>query len=376
LELGSSGDNEKCKTDNREPTIERRRPVGRFSIVGSPFYIGGCRLSVLHWLYSLAGSGEDSGVSREAIMTNESMEVYLRGRLKVELLKLDRMRAVATFPPDLQGPPEAGHGGGAAALLFEMVRMVAGERGGETVLPRPLRIEVVLHREIPLDTPLRAEVTSEGGVWHSRILREDRPIVEADVSPAAVASPPTDLRRAWEAPRGDTFTVPGYELCLGCGFRNPRGAQVRFECDDTFVWKRLEPQAHFRCEDGSLFPGYHIIVGDELGWWMGALRQGECGLSSRLVVTLGSTLKHGKPLLALGSRASVRTSDPKGRIWRTEAMIVTADWQPVAAAEVEFAGSRAFSKVMLPRFVASTEADAAALRQTFPRYRNLWAPGA
>ena len=303
-------------------------------------------------------------------MTHESMEDYLRGRLKVELLKLDRMRAVAMFPPDLQGPPEAGHGGGAAALLFEMVRMVAGERGGEAVLPRPVRIEVVLHREIPLDTPLRAEVTSGGGIWHSRILREDRPILEAEVFPSAAppAPPQTDLRWAWEGPRGDTFTVPGYELCLGCGFRNPRGAQVRFECDDHFVWKRLTPQAHFRCEDGSLFPGYHIIVGDELGWWMGALRQGECGLSSRLVVTLGNTLKHGKPLLALGPRASVRTSDPKGRIWQTQALILTADWQPAAAAEVEFAGSRAFSKVMLPRFIVGR--DAGSLGRAFPRYKD------
>ncbi|MBP1779523.1 MAG: hypothetical protein H6Q86_5534 [candidate division NC10 bacterium] len=309
-------------------------------------------------------------------MAPESMEDYLRRRLKVELLKLDRMRAVATFPPDLQGPPEAGHGGGASALLLEMVRMVAGERGGEAVLPRPLRIEIVLHREIPLDTPLRAEVTSDGGIWHSRILREDRPILEADVSPAtAPAAPSADLRRAWEAPRGETFTVPGYELCLGCGFRNPRGAQVRFECDDQFVWKRLTPQAHFRCEDGSLFPGYHIIVGDELGWWMGALRQGECGLSSRLVVTLGETVRHGTPLLALGPRASIRTADPKGRIWQTQALIVGLDWQPVAAAEVEFAGSRAFSKVMLPRFIAGTDADAASLRRTFPRYQNLWARG-
>lgn len=310
-------------------------------------------------------------------MTHESMEDYLRGRLKVELLKLDRMRAVATFPRDLQGPPEAGHGGGAAALLFEMVRMVAGERGGETVLPRPLRIEVVLHREIPLDTPLRAEVASEGGVWRSRILRDDRPIVAANVLPATtpLPAPSADLRRAWEAARGDSFTVPGYELCLGCGFRNPRGAQVRFECDEVFVWKRLAPQSHFRCEDGSLFPGYHIIVGDELGWWMGALRQGECGLSSRLAVTLGETIAHGTPLLALGPRASVRTSDPKGRIWQTTALIVTTDWQPVAAAEVEFAGSRAFSKVMLPRFVAGTDAEAAALRKTFPRHQNLWTRG-
>jgi len=308
-------------------------------------------------------------------MVLELMENYLRSRLKVELLKLDRLRAVVTFPPDLQGPPGTGHGGGAAALLFEMVRMAAGERGGTAVLARPLRIQVVLHREIPLDTPLRAEVTSEGGVWHSRLLREDRPIVEADVSPAAAPAPSTDLRRAWEAPRGDTFTLPGYELCLGCGFRNPRGAQVRFECDERFVWKHLTPQAHFRCQDGSLFSGYHIIVGDELGWWLGALRQGECGLSSRLAVTLGATIEHGTPLLALGPRATVRTSDPKGRIWQTEALIVTQDWQPVAAAEVEFAGSRAFSKVMLPRFVAASNAEAAALRKTFPRYKDLWAGG-
>jgi hypothetical protein len=304
-------------------------------------------------------------------MTHEPMEDYLRGRLKVELLKLDRMRAVATFPPDLQGPPEAGHGGGAAALLFEMVRMVAGERGGEATLPRPVQIAVTLHREIPLDTPLRAEVTSGGGIWHSRILREDRPIVEAEVRPSAdpLAGPPVELRRAWDAPRVDTFTVPGYEFCLGCGFRNTRGAQIRFECDDHFVWKRLTPQAHFRCEDGSLFPGYHIIVGDELGWWMGALRQGECGLSSKLAVTLGKTVRHGTPLLALGPRASVRTSDPKGRIWQTQALIVTADWKPVAAAEVEFAGSRAFSKIMLPRFV--TGRNAGSLGRAFPRYKDF-----
>ena len=303
-------------------------------------------------------------------MAHEPMEAYLRSRLKVELLKLDRLRAVATFPPDLQGPPEAGHGGGAAALLFEMVRMVAGERGGEAVLPRPVRIEVVLHREIPLDTPLRAEVTSGGGIWHSRILRGERPIVEAEVRTAEgpLSAPPPELRRAWDGVREEAFTVPGYEFCLGCGFRNPRGAQIRFECDERFVWKRLTPQTHFRCEDGSLFPGFHIIVGDELGWWMGALRQGECGLSRRLVMTLGDTIPFGTPLLALGPRASVRTSDPKGRIWQTLAMILTPDWQPVASVEVEFAGSKAFSKIMLPKFIKGE--DLASLQRAFPRYKD------
>jgi hypothetical protein len=305
-------------------------------------------------------------------MTHESMEAYLRSRLKVELLKLDRLRATAVFPPDLQGPPEAGHGGGAAALLFEMVRMVVGERGGEAVLPRPVRIEVVLHREIPLDTPLHAEVAPGDGVWYSRILRYGRPIVEARVHPATtpLVAPSADLRRLWDGAREEVFTVPGYEFCLGCGFRNPRGAQVRFECDDQFVWKWLEPQPHFRCEDGSLFPGYHIVVGDELGWWMGALRLGECGLSSKLAVTLGEAVPHGTRLLALGSRAAVQTSDPKERYWRTDALIVTPDWQPVAGAEVEFAGSRAFSKVMLPGFLAGP--DLASLRRAFPRYQDRW----
>jgi hypothetical protein len=301
-------------------------------------------------------------------MPHQSMEDYLRRCLKVELLKLDRMQAVATFPPDLQGPPEAGHGGGAAALLLEMVRMVAGERGRLTVLPRPLCIEVLLHHQIPLNVPLRAEVTRGDGVWHSRILQAERPLVEAEVrcSPPPLAPQSAALRDMWDTARGGAFTVPGYEFCLGCGFRNPRGAQVRFDYDDEFLWKTLTPQKHFRCEDGSLFLGYHIIVADELGWWMGALRQGECGLSRRLVVTLADPVPHGTSLLALGLRSAVKTSDPKGRIWQTQALILTPDWRPVAAAEVEFAGSRAFSKVMLPRFVSGTDPES--LRRAFPRY--------
>jgi hypothetical protein len=57
-----------------------------------------------------------------------------------------------------------------------------------------------------------------------------------------------------------------------------------------------------------------------------------------------------------------------------EALIVTADWKPVAAAEVEFAGSRAFTKVMLPLFVVGR--DSGSLQRAFPRYRTLWPEGA
>jgi hypothetical protein len=301
-------------------------------------------------------------------MAETTMEDYLRGRLKVELLKLDRLRAVALFPPDLQGPPEAGHGGGTTGLLFEMVRMVVGERGSQTLLPRPLRIEVSLHRELPLATPLRAEVEPAEDGWVSRLRRDDTLIAEARVRPGIgpLCAPTDAVRARWQAGVEAEALVPGYEWCLGCGFRNPRGAQVRFEYNADFMWKRLRPQPHFRNGDGSLAAGYACIVGDELGWWLGALRQGECGLSSRIAVTLGAPVAYDTPLLALGDRAAVAGLDVKGRIWRTQAFLLTPDWEPVAVADVQFAGSRAFTKLMLPRFVIGEDDDS--LRRAFPRY--------
>ena len=294
------------------------------------------------------------------------MEEYFRDRVRIEAREAEGMRATVTFTPDLQGPPEAGHGGGVTGMLFEMIRLFRGERGGDVRVPRPVKIEAVLHREAPLEVPLQATVVPMEGGWVSRILRGDRPIAEAEVRPMAgpLAPPAPEVRREWERSREEAYAVPGYEFCLACGLRNPRGVQVRFDYNDRLVWKRLVPQPHFRCADGSLFPGYLCIVGDEIGWWLGALRQGECGLSNRVTVCLGPPVAHGVPLLILGVRSAVTTSDPKGRVWQTRATIVTLDWQPVATAEVQFAGSRAFTKVMLPGFVPG--GDRAAVERAFP----------
>lgn len=296
------------------------------------------------------------------------MEAYFRERLHVESKGPDALRGSLTFPPDLQGPPETGHGGGVAAMLFEMVRVLEGEQGGSVRVPRPVRVEATLHRELPLNTPLVAEVVRAGAAWRSRILRGDRPVAEAEVRPMAPPLPPlpSEVRREWEAVRGDAHEVPGYAYCLGCGPHNPRGAQVRFDYNERLVWKRLVPQDHFRCFDGSLFPGYLCIVCDELGWWLGVLRQGECGLSNQVAISLGDPVAHGVPLLAVGLRSAVATSDRKGRIWQTRVAIVTAEWEPVASAEVQFVGSPAFTKVMLPRFLSGN--DAAAVQRAFPRY--------
>jgi hypothetical protein len=144
---------------------------------------------------------------------------------------------------------------------------------------------------------------------------------------------------------------------------------VRFKYNEGVVWQRLVPQPHFRCGDGSLFPGYLCIVGDEIGWWLGALRQGECGLSNRVTVTLGAPVAHDVPLLILGARAAVTSTDPKGRVWQTRATIMTPDWEPVASAEVQFAGSRAFTKVMLPGFLPG--GDRAAVERVFPTAKAM-----
>lgn len=307
-------------------------------------------------------------------MQVESMEEYLRSRLKVELLKLDRLRAVATIPPDLQGPPAAGHGGGTTALLLEMARMVAGERGGEAVLPRPLVIDVSLHHEMPLDTPVRAEVEPAATGWSCRLTRADRLIAEATVSPGAGAlePPPSEVRQRWADRQGPGLVVPRYEWCLGCGLRNPRGAQTRFVYDQDFMWQELAPQDHFRCADGALAYAFACIVTDELGWWMGALRQGECGLSSRVRLTLGGAVRHAGRLLALGDRRAVSPVGAKGRVWATRAMLLTEDWRPVAAADVQFSGSRAFTRDMLPLFVS--EEGGESLRRAFPRYADQIGP--
>lgn len=297
------------------------------------------------------------------------LDAYLRERIAVSDRAADRLQATVRFTPELQGPPDSGHGGGITALLFELVRILVGERPGELRIPRPVRIEVTLHRPMPLETAISAEVAAAEGGWRARLAEGERVIVEAEIRPVPDPLPgpgPAD-RRAWEASRGEPHPVPAYEYCLGCGLKNPRGAQVRFDYDQSWMWKRLLPQPGFRAADGTLVPGYHTIVADELGWWLGAIRQGECGLSSRFSVTLGAPTPHAMPLIALGSRSALTSIDPKGRIWRVPVTILTEEWQPVAAAEVQFAGSRVFTKLMLPGFLWTDDREA--VRRAFPRYQ-------
>jgi hypothetical protein len=297
----------------------------------------------------------------------EPMEFYFRERVGVDRADPPGLAATVSFPADLQGPPDTGHGGAVTAMLLELVRLYLDARGDADVLEAPVSMEVCLHRALPLDTAVQGEAAPGEGGWRSRLSWRDRPFAEATVRPAEeVPAPPEGVRAAWAgAPSGGEL-VPAYAFCLGCGVQNPRGAQVRFQYDDAWMWRSLAPQPHFRCQNGRLFPGYLAIVCDELGWWLGALRQGECGVSNRLSLTLAPAA-HGVPLLALGPRRLVASVDPKGRMWRAETFILGADGQPIAAASVQFVGGPAFTRLMLPGFLSQD--DRAAVERAFPRAR-------
>ncbi len=297
----------------------------------------------------------------------QSFEAYLQSRLKAERVDGSGLQARFSFPPDLQGPPDTGHGGGVTGMLLEMVRAFLAAEGDAGLLDGPLSLRVSLHRPLPLDAEAAGEVrpAAAGPGWHSRILLQGRPVAEADIAPAARGPElPDGLAAGLDAGRRRGQPVPAYAWCLGCGLQNPRGAQVRFEYDEAWMWKAVRPQPHF-WSGGRLSPGYLAIVCDELGWWLGALRQGECGVSNRLALRLGPAAPAAS-LLVLGRRAQVRSEDPRGRVWRTEAFALAPDGQPVAAAAVQFVGGPAFTRLMLPRFLQPD--DGRALHRAFPRY--------
>jgi hypothetical protein len=251
-------------------------------------------------------------------------------------------------------------------MLLEMVRAVLAAEGDAGLLDGPLWLDVSLHRPLPLDTEAAGEVRpADAGGWHSRIHLQGRPVAEAHIAPAGRGPElPDGLEAGREAAIRPGQPVPAYAWCLGCGLQNPRGAQVRFEYDEAWMWKALRPQPHFQ-SGGRLSPGYLAIVCDELGWWLGALRQGECGVSNRLTLTLGRAVQ-AESLLALGPRAGVIGGDPRGRIWQTQAFALAPDGQPVAAAAVQFVGGPAFTRLMLAQFLRTDDPDA--LRRAFPRY--------
>jgi hypothetical protein len=291
--------------------------------------------------------------------------------------------ARVVVPSALQGPPRIGHGGAVASILLEL----AGRPGGRTDVaapPHARRLDVALARRTPLDAPLRAAAArAEDGAGAARIEAPDGALLaeatlrdlSAPDAGAALEPPRADDLRRWEASTALASEVPETAMCLVCGRRNPRGLRARLDYDDAFVWKRLDPPDHFYDAAGRLGDGLGLIALDEIGWWLGALAARECGVSTRLAVTLaGEPAARGAPLLLIGSRADTAAGEARARRLRSRAWLLAgppgppgapvASWRAVATAEVTFAASRAFTRSMVGGLF--DPGDREAVRRIFP----------
>ncbi len=267
-----------------------------------------------------------------------------------------------TFPRDLRGFPDTTHGGAVAALFYR------------TTTPRaPVHLRMSLLRGVPTETPLRLTTGSVGTEARLALAQDDRPVAEATLSRAAVpAVDPTPVFATWRAGRVAQGELPGTNTCLACGGLNPLGLQVRFAFDDRFLWREYSPRETYRAADGSLHPALATIMLDELGWWLGALAQQECGVTTEVAISVYERLPFA-PLLVIGDRAAARADDddPRGRYSRVGGLLLTPAGDLLAAADVRFAGSRAYTKRLLQPFLEATDSES--LFRLFPSARTLTA---
>lgn len=264
-----------------------------------------------------------------------------------------------TFARDFQGFPGTVHGGAVAALFYRA-----------TTPHPPVRLRMELVRGVPAETPLRLTTGSAGAVARLALAQDDRPLAGAELARGELAPvDPQPLLAAWDTRDRAAAELPGTATCLACGSANPLGLGIRFLADDRLLWREYGPRESYRAADGSLHPALATILLDELGWWLGALAQRECGVTTEVSISVFRPLPF-VPLLVLGDRAGVRPDDdPRGRYVRAQGLLLTTDGTLLAACEVRFAGSAAYTRRLLQPFLETTDPEV--LFRLFPNARTF-----
>ena len=177
-----------------------------------------------------------------------------------------------TFARDFQGFPGTVHGGAVAALFYRVTT------------PRPpAQIKMDLLRGVPTETPLRLTTGSAGAVARLGLAHGERRLAEAEL--ARIEPPPVDpapLLADWRARVGEEAVLPRTATCLACGSANPLGLALTLRMTARFLWCEVAPPDHYRTDHGLLHPALATVGLDELGWWLGALAQGECGVTTEV----------------------------------------------------------------------------------------------
>ena len=264
-----------------------------------------------------------------------------------------------SFPPLLQGFPDAAHGGGLLAAFGRVARACVPDR-------KLRRLAAVIHRTIPLDTLL--QLTAARGEHDLTLTLKNRETVLAE----ATAENSAELIEAgaferWRERNGNPLALPTTRGCLACGSENPLGCQLALRFDDRWLWSEHWPRPPFRSPNGTLDPALFPILLDEVGWWLGALRTGEAGVTTEVSTTLHcDDVAFDGPLTLLGEHGRVTARDEKGHFWETAGAVFSARGSLLASARVTYAASRVYSKRLVPLLAALNPSDS--VRRVFPRH--------
>jgi len=321
-----------------------------------------------------------------------AIETYFREVIRVESRDAHALSARLIVPADLQGPRDVTHGGAVTTLLVELARLRAADAGAPDLAASPFVVDATFHKELRVGSDAIGHArAAEDGESDCRVERADGSLIaEARVGAArdadldalaerpsggplaellaraerAGATPPAQTHDAPSAARAPD-EVPGTAMCLACGLANARGLRFRFHADAAAVWRRLVLPPHFRSSTRAAFHGVAAIALDEIGWWLGALAFGGCGVSTRLRVVCDPRALADSPLLIAGERRDARPADAKARFWTSRARVFTPSGRCAAAATILFAGSHAYTRAMLADLAGASEA--ATIRRVFPR---------
>lgn len=268
-------------------------------------------------------------------------------------------RGSLTLAAPLQGFPETAHGGSVlAAFDLTATRWIDAATTSRT-------IGAQIRRSVPLETVLPLTVRESATGVTLTLGHDGRSLAVGLVKRRGPEPAPS--WEGWKGPAEKSRGFPTARGCLACGTENPVGLRVQLRFDDRWVWSEYRPSESYRTRDGGIAPALFTVLLDEMAWWLGALASGEAGVTTEIAVTLYRPARpFGGTLLGIGPRDRVAAAGERGHFWKTETAVLASDGALLASGAITFAGSRVYSKRLIPKLLQSNPPES--LRPIFPAH--------
>jgi len=230
----------------------------------------------------------------------------------------------------------------------------------------PRRLATKILRAVPLETQLSLIAAHHDREVNVTLSRGIEPVARATARNGGGVADGGDFSQ-WAQRNGPHWVAPITRGCLACGRENPIGCQLRLSFDDRWLWCEHQPRPPYRSADGALDPALFPIVLDEIGWWLGAIRTGECGVTVEVETAVNcDEVAFDEPLVFLGEHADAPATDSKGHFWTTTGGIFTRSGGLLASTTVIYAASRIYSKRLIPALLTLNPPES--VRRVFPEY--------